>query len=96
MVSPYQIDESGAARLSKGILDACDLALILNQEEGGMVFSCSKSRASKSTFKCKVGFTPDTLTIDPVEIPLEAEKEEEEKPSKKSKFSKAKLGDDDI
>lgn len=96
MVSPYQIDESGAARLSKGILDACDLALILSQEEGGMVFSCSKSRASKSTFKCKVGFTSDTLTIDPVEIPLEAEKEGEEKPSKKSKFSKAKLGDDDI
>jgi hypothetical protein len=36
------------------------------------------------------------LTIDPVEVPMEAAKEEEEKPSKKSKFSKAKLGDDDI
>jgi KaiC/GvpD/RAD55 family RecA-like ATPase len=95
MVSPYQIDESGAARLSKGILDACDLALILHQEEDGMVFSCSKSRASKSTFKCKVGFNADTLTIDPAEIPLEAPKEKEEK-KKSNKFTKAKLGDDDI
>lgn len=29
-VSPYQIDKSGEARMSKGILDACDIALILN------------------------------------------------------------------
>lgn len=88
IVSPYQIDDSGVARLSKGILDACDLALILAQEPGHIILNCTKSRSSSSKFKVKLAFNSDTLTIDPTEIPIS---EEEEPSSKKKK----KIKDDD-
>lgn len=92
IVSPYQIDQTGAARLSKGILDAPDLAFLLSREEGHMIFSGEKSRANNPNWRIKVAFHEDTLTIDPAEIILE----EKEEPKKKSKIAKIRHGDDDI
>lgn len=47
MVSPYQIDEQGTTRFSKGILDAADAAFIIEthaKEDGVMGFKCEKMR----------------------------------------------------
>jgi len=45
--SPYQIDATGEARFSKGILDSCDAAFIINthnKEDGVMTFENVKMR----------------------------------------------------
>lgn len=91
MVSPYQIDKDGVARLSKGILDAPDLAFILQREEGHMVFKGEKGRATDPNFTVKMKYHEETLTIDPAEVPIE-----KEEPKKKSKLSKAKNAEDDV
>lgn len=47
VVSPYQIDASGEARLSKGILDSPDAAFVINpwtKEDACITLECSKMR----------------------------------------------------
>jgi replicative DNA helicase len=47
MISPYQIDASGEARFAKGILDAADIALIMephDKENGAISFNTTKIR----------------------------------------------------
>lgn len=43
---PYQVDKDGEARFSKGILDSCDYAILLeaNQEEGWLRLKTTKAR----------------------------------------------------
>lgn len=48
-VSPYQMDDKGGARMSKGILDSCDMAMTLNaakndKNDGAILFDFTKVR----------------------------------------------------
>ena len=87
MVSPYQIADSGEARFAKGILDAADIALVLeanDKEDNAISFETTKIRGARD-MKFTSGMSWDTLRISPqsVEKPQKAAKEE--KDSKKHK-----------
>jgi len=94
IVSPYQISDDGVARLSKAILDSCDMALVLKNETTAMTFTCVKARSSKSSFDTRVGLNADTLTLNPAELPKPEVAEEE--PKKKGRASRKynDVGDD--
>lgn len=54
-VSPYQIDASGEARFSKGILDSADAAFTLTPGPDSMEFACAKMRGdAEISFTSKV------------------------------------------
>lgn len=83
MVSPYQIDESGEARFAKGILDAADIALVLeanSKEDEAISFETTKIRGAKE-MKFSSGMNWDTLRISPqsVERPAPKEKKKHKK-----------------
>jgi replicative DNA helicase len=85
LVSPYQIDESGEARFAKGILDAADVALILdanNKEDGAISFDTTKIRGAKE-MKFTSGMNWDTLRISPQSIEKPTPPEKKEKKGKK-------------
>ena len=74
IVSPYQIDEGGKARFSKGILDAADTAQIIfkdPEDPDHIVFITDKMRGGSDTGKHKVRLNWKTLTIDPRAVALE-------------------------
>jgi hypothetical protein len=81
MVSPYQIDATGEARFAKGILDAADIALIMephDKDEGAVSFNTTKIRGGPPmNFTSAINW--DTLRISPIPI---------EKPEKKEKGEK--------
>lgn len=83
MVSPYQIDASGEARFAKGILDAADIALVMeahDKEKAALTFSTTKIRgASELTITSPINW--ETLRISPNSI---------EAPEKKETIKKAK------
>lgn len=86
VVSPYQIDATGEARFAKGILDAADIALIMeahDKEKNAVSFTTTKIRAD-SELACTSPINWDTLRIIPTSIALPEDKEEPKK-SKKSK-----------
>ncbi len=70
MVSPYQIDASGEARFAKGILDAADIALVMeahDKNSQAISFETTKIRGGKEmTFTCPIDW--DTLRISPQSI----------------------------
>lgn len=70
IVSPYQIDDNGAARFAKGILDAADISLLLkthSKETGAISFTSNKTRGSREIeFTCPINW--DTLKISPQSI----------------------------
>lgn len=86
MVSPYQIDASGEARFAKGILDAADIALVMEaheKEKGALTFSTTKIRgAPEMSFTSPINW--DSLRISPQSIEA-PEKKETVKRAKKSK-----------
>jgi len=88
VVSPYQIDDSGTARFARGILDACDMALILKAEAQHMTFICDKSRGSTDRFRYRVGIDWESLCINPTEVSIEEEEEEQESSRKKKRKEK--------
>lgn len=52
-ITPYQIDQDGRARMSKGVLDSTDMAINLNAaktdgKQGAILFDCVKTRNSES------------------------------------------------
>ena len=86
MISPYQIDDKGETRFAKGILDAADIALLMEanaKEDNAMSFETTKIRGAKE-MKFTSGMDWDTLRISPVSIekPVAPEKE---KPKDKMK-----------
>ena len=84
IVSPYQIDESGQARFAKGILDAADVALLLDantKEDEAISFETTKIRGAKE-MKFTSPMDWDTLRISPQSIDKPIK---EEKPSKEKK-----------
>jgi KaiC/GvpD/RAD55 family RecA-like ATPase len=84
LVSPYQIDASGEARFAKGILDAADIALVMeahDKDAQAISFETTKIRGGKEmNFTCPIDW--DTLRISPTSI---------DKPSNSSKEQK-KIG----
>jgi replicative DNA helicase len=82
MVSPYQIDDKGETRFAKGILDAADIALLMEanaKEDAAMSFETTKIRGAKE-MRFTSGMDWDSLRISPVSI--EKPVQQEEKPKK--------------
>ena len=84
IVSPYQIDATGEARFAKGILDAADIALVMeahDKEASAISFETTKIRGAK-----EMHFTSamdwDTLRISPIPIEKPASKEKVKKVSR--------------
>ena len=71
--SPYQIDESGEARMAKGILDSCDFAFTVeaihaeNSDMGALKWKGAKARGLPA-LDLIVGINWSTLQIDPREL----------------------------
>jgi replicative DNA helicase len=94
--APYQIDESGEARMAKGILDSCDFAYTVKpihvegKDIGLLEWTGTKARGLP-TFNFKVKIDWSTLKIYPNELsPIEileiiGEEANEEKPKKNNK-----------
>lgn len=86
MVSPYQIDDNGQARFAKGILDAADIALVMEAHEKdaeAISFETTKIRGGKEmAFTSPINW--DTLRISPQSI---------DKPSAKEKKKSDKQAD---
>lgn len=80
IVSPYQIDAGGEARFSKGILDAADIALVLeaHNEDSAISMDTTKIRGDKE-MKFTSGMNWDSLRINPISIERPASKGKEEK-----------------
>lgn len=82
LVSPYQIDATGEARFAKGILDAADIALVMeahDKDKQAITFDTTKIRGGKEmNFTCPIDW--DTLRISPQSI---------QKPEKKEPVKKA-------
>ncbi len=85
MVSPYQIDASGEARFAKGILDAADIALVMeahDKEKGALTFETTKIRGGREMhFTSPINW--DTLRISPQPIEEPAAKETIKRANKK-------------
>lgn len=92
MVSPYQIDASGEARFAKGILDAADIALVMeahDKDTQAISFSTTKIRGgSELDFTSAINWS--TLRISPTSIDRPMPKE----PTKKGKKSSADTVED--
>lgn len=69
MISPYQIDATGEARFSKGILDAADIALVLeaHNEDSAISMDTTKIRGDKA-MAFTSGMNWDTLRINPISV----------------------------
>lgn len=90
VISPYQIDASGEARFAKGILDAPDIALVMeahDKEKNAISFSTTKIRGSRE-MACTSPINWDTLRILPTSIELPETEEKPKKHSKKEKVAK--------
>lgn len=81
MVTPYQIDEQGKARFSRGILDAADVSMNLTAEENYIGLESTKTRGTEP-FSLASGIDWSTLRIDPVDVQIteKTEETEDEKP----------------
>ena len=87
MLSPYQIDASGEARFAKGILDAADIALIMeahSKEDMALGFSTTKIRGGPD-MKFTSPINWDTLAISPISIEAPEKKEPVKKTGKSVK-----------
>jgi len=74
VVSPYQMDENGNARFSKGLLDSPDVAQLIKVDEkdsGTIVFETEKSRSASDKGVYRVSIDWNTLKIDPRPVVLD-------------------------
>lgn len=98
MVSPYQIDATGEARFAKGILDAADIALVMEaheKEKGALTFSTTKIRGGRElTFTSPINW--DSLRISPHDIEAPEKKETIKRSGKKKAAEKQDDSDSDI
>ena len=92
-INPYQIDDSGATRFAKGILDAPDMALLLDahaKEDNCISMETTKTR-SGPPIKFTSGMDWSTLKISPVDAPeptKKSKKEDKEDGGGKTPFDK--------
>lgn len=91
LVSPYQIDDAGEARFAKGLLDAADIALLMeahDKDTQSISFETTKIRGGGDMhFTCPMDW--DTLRISPQSIEKPAAKEKVKKSGKKNDESTA-------
>jgi len=92
MVSPYQIDDAGTARFAKGILDAADIALVMEAGENSMTFDTTKIRGS-AEMKFTSPINWDTLRISPISIDNPEHEDKIQKAGKKKKEAPAATDD---
>jgi replicative DNA helicase len=96
IVSPYQIDANGEARFAKGILDAADIALVMEAHEKdaqAISFETTKIRGGKEmAFTCPIDW--DTLRISPQSIDRPSQKEPVKKATKKTNNQTQELATD--
>jgi len=80
IAAPYQVDSTGNARFSKGILDSVDIAMVLSREPELITFKSDKTRNMKK-FEFTSVVDEETLRIDPddTKVPLNREEAEPEK-----------------
>lgn len=86
MVSPYQIDANGETRFAKGILDAADIALLMEanaKEDAAMSFETTKIRGAKE-MRFTSGMDWDSLRISPISIEKPVAKEDKPKKIKRA------------
>jgi replicative DNA helicase len=86
IISPYQIDDQGGTRFAKGILDAADMALLLDahsKEDAALSFETTKTR-SGPPIKFTSGMDWGSLRISPIDAPEPSKKSAKE--DKKSSF----------
>ena len=76
IVSPFQIDDAGQARFSKGILDACDVAMNLSADKH-IELSVVKARSFNDSCVFLQPMNWETLVMNPVTIEQEEEPQEE-------------------
>ena len=84
IVSPYQIDATGEARFAKGILDAADIALVMeahDKEKSAMSFTTTKIR-SGGDIACTSPINWETLRISPISIEAPQDEPKEKKTKK--------------
>lgn len=80
IISPYQIDASGEARFSKGILDSADAAFVINahkKDDAAISLTCTKMRGQPETDFCSY-IDWDTLRIGPENGVIKEEEEDVE------------------
>jgi len=72
IVSPYQMDDSGEARFSKGILDACDTAQLIepDEETSTITLMPTKVRGGSDKVITTVPIDWNCLTISPEEVDI--------------------------
>lgn len=101
MFTPYQIDKTGEARFSKGLLDAADVSMILeaHKDPGYMKFTSTKTRGSDE-FVLASAINWDSLRLYPQEYVIEHDNDEDEEkadtiiPKAKNKKVSAKVDED--
>jgi len=93
IVSPYQIDATGEARLAKGLLDAADIGAIIsvgNKEDGVINFDTTKIRGSAEV-SCASKINWKTLRVSPQPVERAKPADTEEKPKRKKKSETAEV-----
>lgn len=78
VISPYQIDASGEARFAKGILDAADIALVLDtdkRDDGIITFETTKIRSGPPmVFTSPIDWNSLRISSNDIETPTKKEK----------------------
>ena len=98
MVSPYQIDDNGQTRFAKGILDAADIAVLMEahaKEDNAISMETTKIRGAKD-MKFTSPMDWDSLRISPqsIEKPPEKEKEKGKDKMKRAHETSPAKGED--
>jgi replicative DNA helicase len=95
MFTPYQIDDTGEARFAKGILDAADIALVMevhDKSTGAIGMATTKIRGDAAqTFTSGINW--DSLKISPVSVERPKAKEKPAKEKKQANKSDETAGD---
>jgi replicative DNA helicase len=95
LVSPYQIDASGAARFAKGILDAADIAVLMKpypKENQAIGFETTKIRGGPPV-NVTSPINWETLRVSPTNIDTPIEKEKIKKAGKSKTQTEEKAED---
>lgn len=95
MISPMQIDEDNGIRYAKGILDAPDIAFILDAhtpEDNCITFDTTKIRGG-APLMFTSGMNWETLKISPIDVPTPAKKSKEKPSTKFDKKPESKVDD---
>lgn len=90
MISPYQVDASGEARFAKGILDAADIALLMevhDKDKGVIGFNTTKIRGGPP-MDITSPINWDTLRISPNSVPKPEKQEKVKRAGKKETSAK--------